>query len=70
MRFADSVCIQTNPPQSSAGHRLRPGGTLPQNAKYDDRCPRGTRLLHRDGILTRAAVLKQALDLSAVAGRC
>jgi hypothetical protein len=29
----------------------------------------GTRPVHRDGILTRAAVLKQAPDLSAVAGR-
>jgi hypothetical protein len=51
-----------------AGRRLRPGGTLPQNAKYDDRCPRGTRPEHRDGILTRAAVLKQALDVSARRG--
>jgi hypothetical protein len=59
MRFADSVCIQTNPPRSLAGRRLRPGGMLPQNAKYDARCPCGTRPVHRDGILTRAAVLKQ-----------
>jgi hypothetical protein len=32
---------------------------LPQKAKYDDRCPRGIRPVHRDGILTRAAVLQQ-----------
>jgi hypothetical protein len=69
MRFADPVCIQTNRLRSLAGRRLRPGGTLPQNAKHDDRCPGGTRPVHRDGILTRAAVLQQALDLSAVAGR-
>jgi hypothetical protein len=55
MRFANSVCIQTNPPRSFARRRLRPGGTLPQNAKYDDRYPRATRPVHRDGILTRAA---------------
>jgi hypothetical protein len=67
--FADSVCSQTNPPRSFASRRLRPGGKMPQNAKYDDRCPRGTRAVHRDGILNRAAVPKQALDLSAVAGR-
>jgi hypothetical protein len=59
---------RSNPPRSFAGRRLRPGGTLPQNAKYDDRCPRGTRPEHRDGILTRAAVVKQALDLSARRG--
>jgi hypothetical protein len=35
MRFADPVCIQTN--RWFAGRRLRPGGTLPQDAKYDDR---------------------------------
>jgi hypothetical protein len=38
---------------------MRLSGTLPENAKYDDRRPRGTRPVHRDGILTRAAVLKQ-----------
>jgi hypothetical protein len=63
MRFAGSVCIQTNPPRSFAGRSLRPGGMPPQNAKYDDRRPRGTPPVHRDGILTRAAVLKQALVL-------
>jgi hypothetical protein len=69
MRFADSGCIQTNPPRPLAGRRLRPGGTLPQNANDDDRNLPGTRPEHRDGILTCAAVLEQALDLSAVAGR-
>jgi hypothetical protein len=69
MRFADSVCIQTNPPRLLAGRRLRPGGTLPQNANDDDRSPPGTRPEHRDGTFTRAAVLNQALDHSAVAGR-
>jgi hypothetical protein len=69
MRFADSVCIQTNPPRSFAGRRLRPGGTLPQKAKYDDAVYVAPIRAPRRGPHPRGSS-QQALDLSAVAGRC